>query len=114
MIEMVQNKAFAIILGNSYSNYQSALIELCQERLDARRLQLCSKFATKCSQSDQHKTMFPPNPNHRPNMRNPKPFMESQCHTSRYFTSPIPFLSRLLNKNRILRPVQPAQPAMMT
>ena len=32
-------------------------------------------------------------------MRNPKPFMEFQCHTSRYFTSPIPFLARLLNKN---------------
>jgi hypothetical protein len=32
-------------------------------------------------------------------MRNPKPFIEFQCHTSRYCISPIPFLARLLNKN---------------
>ena len=99
MIEMVQKKAFAIILGKSYSNYQAALSTLSQERLDARSLHLCSNFATKCSKSERHRSMFPLNPNHRPNMRNPKPFMEFQCHTSRYFTSPIPFLARLLNKN---------------
>ena len=96
---MVQKKAFAIILGKNYTNYQVALSTLSQERLDARRLHLCSNFATKCSKSVRHRSMFPPNPNHRPNMRNPKPFMEFQCHTSRYFTSPIPFLARLLNKN---------------
>ena len=96
---MVQKKAFAIILGNSYSNYQAALSTLSQDRLDARRLHLCSNFATKCSKSERHKSMFPLKPNHRPNMRNPKPYLEFQCHTSRYFTSPIPFLARLLNKN---------------
>ena len=96
---MVQKKAFAIILGKNYTNYQAALSTLSQERLDARRLNLCSNFATKCSKSVRHRSMFPLNPNHRPNMRNPKPFMEFQCHTSRYFTSPIPFLARLLNKN---------------
>ena len=98
-IEMVQKKAFAIILGNGYSNYQSALSVLCQDRLDARRLHLCSKFALKCSQSTRHMTMFPANPIYRPNMRNPKPFKEFQCKTSRYFKSSIPFLARLLNKN---------------
>ena len=96
---MVQKKAFAIILGNGYSNYQSALSVLCQERLDARRLHLCSKFALKCSQSTRHMSMFPANPNYRPNMRYRKPFMEFQCKTSRYFNSSIPFLARLLNKN---------------
>ena len=38
--------------------------------------------------------MFPPNPNYRPNIRHPKPFLE---HTSRYL-SLIPYLARLLNK----------------
>jgi hypothetical protein len=96
---MVQKKAFAIILGNGYSSYQSALSVLHQQRLDARRLLLCSNFALKCSQSTGHMFMFPDNPNYRPNMRNSKPFMEFQCKTSRYFKSPIPFLARLLNKN---------------
>ena len=68
------------------------------ERLDSRRTTLSLNFAKKCAKSNQHKSMFPPNPNFRPNMRNPKPYMEFQCNTSRYYKSPIPFLARLLNK----------------
>ena len=98
-LESIQKKAFAVILGNQYQNYESALSVLDQERLDQRRLHLCLKFAEKCTQSDKHRSMFPLNPNYRPNMRHPKPFMEHQCQTSRYFMSPIPFLARLLNKN---------------
>ena len=101
-LEMVQKKAFAIILGSSYTSYQSALISLHQERLDTRRLQLCLKFATKCTKSPKHCSMFPLNPNFRPNMRKPKPYKEFQCHTTRYFNSPIPFLTRLLNQQAML------------
>ena len=96
---MVQKKAFAIILGKLYSNYEAALSELSQERLDKRRINLCLNFALKCSKSHKHKAMFPPNPNYRANMRNPKPFLEFQCQSSRYFNSSIPFIARLLNKN---------------
>ena len=95
---MVQKKAFAVILGNQCTSYQSALLTLQQERLDARRLSLCYKFALKCTQSEKHRSMFPLNQNYRENMRNPKPFKEFYCRTSRYFNSPIPFLARLLNK----------------
>ena len=101
-LEMVQKKAFAIILGSLYTSYQSALISLHQERLDTRRLQLCLKFATKCTKSPKHCSMFPLNPNFRPNMRKPKPYKEFQCHTTRYFNSPIPFLARLLNQQAML------------
>ena len=97
-IEMVQKKAFAVILGQQYTSYEAALSTLNQERLDRRRLDLSYKFALKCTQSDRHSSMFPPNPTFRPNMRHPKPFKEYQCHTSRYFSSPIPALARLLNK----------------
>ena len=31
-------------------------------------------------------------------MRNPKPYMEYSCSTARYYSSPIPYLARLLNK----------------
>ena len=95
---MVQKKAFAIILGSKYSSYEVALATLNQERLEIRREQLSYKFALKCTESNRHRTMFPPNPSYRPNMRNPKPFQEFQCHTSRYFHSTIPALARLLNK----------------
>ena len=104
-IEMVQKKAFAIILGRTYTSYESALLSLRQERLDKRRQELSYKFALKCTQSHKHSSMFPPNPNYRPNMRHPKPYMEHLCHTSRYYSSPIPSLARLLNK-RYTKPNQ--------
>ena len=98
-IEMVQKKACAIILGRNYVRYESALSNLGLERLDTRRTTLCLNFALKCSKSTKHMSMFPPNPIFRANMRKPKPFREYQCLTSRYFNSPLPYLTRLLNKN---------------
>ena len=97
-IEMVQRKAFAIILGKAYTSYKAALVKLNQERLDARRINLSLKFAEKCTKSSKHNHMFPLNPNFRPDMRCPQPFLEYTCHTSRYYNSPIPSLARLLNK----------------
>ena len=87
-IEHVQKKAFAIILAEQYNSYEHALITLNQERLDAKRLQLCIKFAIKCSKSSKHSQMLPRNQYCRDNMRNPKPFKEYQCATSRYHSSP--------------------------
>ena len=77
---MVQKKALAIILDNSYLRYEFALSELNLERLDDRRLQLCYSFALKCSSSSRHSSMFPLNPNFRPDMQSPKPFLERLCH----------------------------------
>ena len=98
-IEMVQKKALAIVLANSYTNYESALLSLNIERLDVRREKLCLSFALKCVRSHRHKHMFPLNPTTRSNMRNTKAYMEPKCNTSRYFKSTIPYLARLLNKN---------------
>ena len=98
-IEMVQKKAFAIILGKSYTSYQVALDNLNQEKLVDRRAQLSLKFAIKCTKSSKHNEMFPLNPNFRADMRCPQPYLEFTCHTARYFNSPIPSLARLLNKH---------------
>ena len=98
-LEMVQKKAFAVILGKSYVSYKRALAQLNMERLDHRRENISLKFALKCTKSVRHMDMFPPNPNFRPNMRCPQPYLEYTCHTSRYFISPIPSLARLLNKH---------------
>ena len=95
---MVQKKAFAIILGKSYTSYEGALANLNQKRLDDRRTNLSIKFAQKCVKSSQHKNMFPLNPNFRADMRCPQPYLEKNCHTSRYYHSPVPSLARLLNK----------------
>lgn len=103
-IEMVQKKAMAIMLSYDYNNYESALLQLGLERLDKRRQDLSLRFAIKCSKSNKHKSMFPANPNLRNNMRNPKPYKEFLCNTSRYFNSPIPYLARLLNREMSAHP----------
>ena len=96
-IEIVQKKAFAVILGRQYENYELALEKLQLDRLDDRRTELCYKFALKCTLSAKHSGMFPRVPAHSINLRNPKTFNEPKCKTSRYYNSPVPFLSRLLN-----------------
>ena len=98
-IEMCQKKALAIIMGNRYTSYTFALQHLNLERLETRRENLCLSFAEMCTRNPKHQAMFPPNPNYRSNMRNPRPYKEYHCNTSRYFNSSIPYLARLLNKN---------------
>ena len=97
-IEMVQKRAFAIFLGREYSSYETALNTLEQERLSTCRTYLCYSFALKCSKSSKHASMFPLNNSAKHNTRNNKPFLEFKCNTSRCFNSPIPSLTRLLNK----------------
>ena len=97
-VESIQKKALAIILASSYSTYEEALEESKLERLDIRREKICLSFAQKCIKSSKHQPMFPRNPNMRVNSRNPKPYKEFNCNTSRYFNSPVPYLARLLNK----------------
>ena len=99
-IEMVQKKAFAIILGRKYCSYKTALDTLKQERLESRRMQLCLKFAEKCTKSSQFQSMFPLNTNCRQNLRQKKRFKEFHCRTKRYFNSSVPYLSRLLNRKK--------------
>ena len=96
-LELVQKKATAIILGKEYINYESALNQLRLERLDTRRTNLCYNFALSCIKSPKHKSMFSLNPLPRQNMRRTKPYIEVACNTSRYYNSPVPYLTRLLN-----------------
>ena len=97
-IESIQKKALAIILGNEYESYETALTKLSLERLDLRQTRLCYSFASKCSKSARHSAMFPLNNMSIHNTRHPKKYLEPSCNTSRYFNSSIPFMSRLLNK----------------
>ena len=96
-IESIQKKALAIILGNEYESYETALTKLSLERLDLRRTNLCYSFALKCSKSVRHSAMFPLNNMSIHNTRHPKRYLEPSCNTSRYFNSSIPYMARLLN-----------------
>ena len=71
-LEMVQKKAFAIILGNGYGNYENALVTLSQERLSTRRETLTLNFAKKCASLAKHSHIFPLNQGVRQNGRKMK------------------------------------------
>ncbi|KAI8496832.1 Leucine-rich repeat-containing protein 15 [Branchiostoma belcheri] len=53
-IERVQKRALRTILGNDYTDYQSALNLTGLSRLDARRQELCLRFATSLVNSEKY------------------------------------------------------------
>ena len=95
-LEMVQKKAFAIILGSKYRSYRNALCLLSQDTLNSRRLKLSRNFATKYLTNDRHSDLFLPNPRYTAKSSKRK-LTEPKCNTSRYYKSAVPFLTRLLN-----------------
>ena len=96
-IEMLQKKAFAIILGSQYKSYSNALKVLAQERLNTRRLKLCTTFAQKCTKHPRHADLFQPNPRYPLNPRSKNKYLTPKCKTTRYYKSAVPFLTRVLN-----------------
>ena len=58
-IEMVQKKAFSIILAEEYLSYETALNILDQEQLSTRRTYLCYSFTLECSKSSKHASISP-------------------------------------------------------
>ena len=98
-VEMVQQKAFAIILGLGYRSYEFALETLKQDRFDSRCESSSLNFALKCSKSPRHNSVFQQNTNIRENMKYLKKSQEHHCRTSRYYKSSVPYMARLLNKH---------------
>jgi hypothetical protein len=106
-IERVQKTAFHVIMGSEYQQYNSALELLGAERLSERRIQICINFAKKAMKHQQYKNWFAASPiqepdSAKPRTRAPQP-KQLKCkpvpaRTGRYYDSPIPYLSRLLNE----------------
>ncbi|KAI8490273.1 hypothetical protein Bbelb_320110 [Branchiostoma belcheri] len=57
-IERVQKRALRTILGNDYTDYQSALNLTGLSRLDARRQELCLRFATSLVNSEKYHALW--------------------------------------------------------
>ena len=57
-LERVQKTGFAIILGREYSGYEKALEQLGLGTLEARRVELCTKFARKAAKNEKYKHWF--------------------------------------------------------
>ncbi|XP_072048561.1 uncharacterized protein [Amphiura filiformis] len=97
-LENIQKRACRIILGIRYDSYTEALELTGLQRLSSRRLQLCTKFAVECSESERYSDWFPMNrSSHSMRLRRTKVYQEFRSRTKRYGDSPIPFMCRLLN-----------------
>ena len=93
-LERVQKAAVRIILGQSLP-YSTALKKLNIDTLSVRRENLCERFARKTLKS-KHADIFKPN-NLSYMTRHKEPFIHPLCNTSRFYNSPVNYLTRILN-----------------
>ena len=94
-IERVQKTAFAIILGENYKSYSSALLKLQMETLSDRRETLCLAFAKKSYKSEKFKKWFCDEEGLGPMNQ----LVDVKTRTGRFKKSPLPYLTELLNQN---------------
>ena len=97
-IERIQKIVLKVILSDDYSSYSQACSKMNTTTLENRRKNLSLRFALSCFENPQHKHMFKQRNAPYYNIRNLKSFEEPQCHSDRYFSSPLPYLTRLLNE----------------
>ena len=98
-IERVQKTVCAVILGSSYSDYNSAMKNLNLKNLSDRRLELCTKFSKKCFKSKKYNTWFAKRDDQPINTRSKKSTMlQVTTRTSRFEKSPLPYMTDVLNK----------------
>ena len=98
-IERVQRMAVGIILGTFEYSYEISCTLLGIEPLYLRRITLCTNFAKKTAFSphSRHKDLFlKPVNHHDTRVKNTK-FIEHSWNRERFYKSPLPFLTRLLN-----------------
>ena len=96
-IERVQKIVLKIILAENYLSYEEACKSMKTVSLQERREQLALRFALSCLKNKQHMHLFKQRTSPYYDLRNIKSFEEPHCHTSRYYSSPIPAMTRLLN-----------------
>ena len=94
-IERVQKIVFKIILGPQYTDYHLACISLNVKQLNLRRIQLCLNFGLKCLNDRKFKHLF--KRNLTTSIRNSDHFYFPTARSTRYFKSPLLYITRLLN-----------------
>ena len=105
-IERIQKTAFYIILGQAYESYDNALSIVEKDRLSLRRIKLCEKFAKKAQKNPKFENWFYPDdyiPHKiytRANQnRKKRRFKPVPTRTERFENSPVPYMTKLLNKS---------------
>ena len=105
-IERVQKIVLKIILSSKYTTYDEACSKMNTITLEKRRKYLSLKFALSCLDNCQHKHMFNQRSSTYYELRNIKSFEEPFCHNQRFYTSPVPYLTRILNEYFLDRNLQ--------
>lgn len=96
-IERVQKIALKVILNEKYVNYDSACSLMKTKSLQLRRKDLSLHFALSCLKSEQNKHLFKQRKTICYSLRNIQSFEMPFCHSERYKSSPLPYLTSLLN-----------------
>ena len=99
-IERVQRVALCIMLGQTVSHYTQTCTLLGIKPLYVRREELCIRFALKTADPESlHSDMFQLEKDGSHYTRSPfDRYREHVCSTGRFFNSPLPYLTRLLNQ----------------
>ena len=96
-IERIQKIVFRIILDYRYIDYHQACLLLGVQSLHLRRVKLSLNFGLKCIKNNKFNHLF--KENHQPTLRNPDKYDVPFARTSRYFNSPLLYITRLLNQH---------------
>ena len=98
-LERIQKCAVKIILKDSYTTYENALLRLDLDTLEDRRKDLCKKIALRCIKNPKTKNMFPENTkNHNMKTRKNEKFIVDFANTERLKNSSKIYMQTLLNK----------------
>ena len=96
-IERVQRIAIGILVNKMEFSYNRECARLGVKPLYIRRQELCEKFAVKTASSKcRHSDLFQLQ-NSRYNTRHSF-YREHLCHSSRFYKSSLPFLTRTINQ----------------
>ena len=98
-IERVQKTAMHIILGEEYSDYRRALQTVGLDSLESRRTTLCLRFAKKAVKHPKHSSWFQLNTNTVNTRREKDKYYPVYADHTRFKTSPISYLTKLLNSD---------------
>ena len=100
-IERVQKISTSIILcdNNHEIPYQIRCTILGIEPLYIRRLDLCIRFSQKTAKNTHHCDMFTPSETNRITRNLKLKYREFNCHTKRFYDSPLCYLTRILNQH---------------
>jgi hypothetical protein len=101
-LELQQKRSFAVILGSDYKSYSHACASLNLPRLDTLRGEACLRWALKAQANPQHAALFPLTQS-SVNTRQKQKYLEYFCHTSKYYNSAVPHMTRILNSHNASR-----------